>query len=231
MAIDFIILKSPLAAHPTGHSARVKSKGTISFEKVTHMVANRRTTVAKSDVLSVLEDFFDTVEELLQDGYTVVTPHTILRTAIQGNFEHPADEFDPHRHLIVVRITAGKRLRRAMRDVQARKLKWEPPHPRPLNWIDVATGAQNGPVTPGGEGRIIGSGLRFDPADPRQGVFFIAADKTETRAEELTLNTPGHLIVRIPVLPAGWYKVEVRALVNNYQVRAGQLDQKLTVEG
>ena len=229
MAIDFIILKSPLASHPTGHSARVKSKGRISFDALTSMVANRRTTVAKSDALSVLEDFFDTLEELLQDGYTVSTPHAVMRPTIQGNFDSATDEFDPHRHKVVVRITPGKRLQRAMRDVHVRKLKWDPPHPQPLNWIDVATGRERGPITPGGDGRIVGARLLFDPDDPKQGVFFIAADGTETRAVGLTLNTPGQLIVRIPPLPAGPYKLEVRALVNNYQVRSGRFDGILTV--
>ena len=231
MTVDFFVVQSHLRSHPTGFVARVKTKDTISFAQLTNMVANRRTTVAKSDVVSVLEDFFDTVEELLQGGDTVVTPHAVIRPSIQGNFDSASDEFDPQRHTIVVRISPGKRLRRAMRDVGARKLKWDPPHPRPLVWQDVASGTQNGPVTPGGDGRILGQGLRFDPDDPRQGIFFIAADGSETRVERLSMNTPGLLVMRIPMLPAGLYTVQVRALVNDYALRAGQLDETLTVRG
>jgi hypothetical protein len=229
MTVDFFIVKSPLAAHPTGHAARVKTKHTITFEKLVDEVANRNTTVAKSEVLSVLEDFFETVEEALQDGDTVVTPHTVLRPSIQGNFDSATDEFDPQRHKIIVRISPGKRLRKAMRDVDVRKVEWDPPHPRPLTWYDVATEMQYGPITPGGDGHIIGSGLRFDPDDPRQGVFFIAADGTATRAENMVLNTPGLLTLHNPMLPAGPYRIEVRALVNNHEVRAGQIDAIMTV--
>jgi len=230
MAIDFMVIKSPLASHPTGYAARVQANQTIPFERVMDMVAHRHTTVAKSEVLSVLEDFFETVEELLQDGKAVATPQAILRTTIRGNFESEADQFDPQRHEVVVRIAPGKRLRRAIRKVQVRKVKWEKPHPRPLVWIDVATGIQNGPLTPGGDGRLIGTGLRFDPDDPQQGVFFIAEDESESRAGWPTLNMPGQVILHNPLLPEGRYRVEVRAVMNNYELRAGRLDQVLVVE-
>ena len=63
MTVDFMVVKSPLASHPTGYTARVKTKQTISFDQVTDMVAHRRTTVAKSDVLSVLEDYHQIIEK------------------------------------------------------------------------------------------------------------------------------------------------------------------------
>jgi hypothetical protein len=171
-----------------------------------------------------------TVIDMVLDGKSVCTPLTVYRPGLRGTFTNAADGFDPSRHKVVARMRAGPRLRRALRDARVEKVDAVRPAPRPHTYIDVASGAQDGPLTAGGPGRLLGRLLHYDPADAAQGVFFIASGGAETRVETLVVNDPGHLAFIVPTLAAGDYKVEVRAVVNGDQeVRSGELDAVLTV--
>ena len=84
---------------------------------------------------------------------------------------------------------------------------------------------------PGGVGIIRGSLLKFDEADPRQGVFFVAGDGTESRASKIVKNKPGEIILMIPEgLQAGVYEVVVRSVFKNTkELREGFLTDDLTI--
>ena len=105
----------------------------------------------------------------------------------------------------------------------------DPAVPNPLTYIDTATGERNGLVTPGWEGRLIGRRLQFDPADPEQGIFYIAADGTPTRVEAVGWNKDRHLMFIVPALAAGDYGLEVRALVGSRGLCSGALGAVLQV--
>jgi hypothetical protein len=225
-----MITKSHLATIPSGFTARVQPSESVSFAELVDLVARFNTTVTKSDVLGVLEDYHQVVEEQVAKGRNVITPHVLYHATIRGVFENDVDGFDPSRHQVVIRVSPAKRLRRAMRDVPVEKVPADKPKPRPLTCLDLVSGAENGTLTPGGDVRLLGSDLRYDPADPQQGVFFINTAGTETRVETVSLNMPGQLIFRAPALPAGTYQLQVRAILHNSQdLRTGVLDAVLTV--
>jgi hypothetical protein len=228
--IKYTVVKSNLKTHADGFVGRVRSTGTIRFEQLVDLVARSNTTVAKSDVLSVLEDYHSKIEELVQGGETVVTPHVIVCAGIRGTFQNLTDMFDPLRHRIVVRVSVAKRLRRAMRDVQVEKLRTNRPAPRPGVYLDTNSDRQNSVLTPGGGGQVLGEQLRSNPADPAQGVFFVDAAGTATRVEQLIVNTLAQLAFVVPNLAPGPYMLEVRATIrNNPEVRTGKLDEVLIV--
>ena len=80
-------------------------------------------------------------------------------------------------------------------------------------------------------GQIIGHRLKFDPADPQQGIFFIASDDSETRVAIVGKNKPGELIFLVPDgLASGEYLLEVRAIPRgSHDLRTGALKATLTV--
>ena len=85
------------------------------------------------------------------------------------------------------------------------------------------------PLTPGGMGQLVGHRLKFDPADPNQGIFFVAP-AGEARVQVVARNKPGELIFMVPALPAADYTLEVRATVHSSEdVRTGALEATLTV--
>ena len=228
--IEYVIAENHLPTNPTGYAARVLPARTIEFEDLVDRTADRNTTVAKADVLGVLQDYCDVIRTLLLDGMNVNTPTANYRVTIRGTFSDQSDAFDPSRHRVVVRVGTGKRLRRAVRDARVMKSLGEKPRPKPVTYVDVSTGERNKVITPGGPGRLIGQRLRYDPDDPAQGIFFIAADGTATRVEVLVWGMPAHLAFIVPALPAGDYKVQVRTVLNdNGELRSGTLDKVLTV--
>ena len=86
--------------------------------------------------------------------------------------------------------------------------------------------------------RLDGDKLRFDPADPEQGVFLIPmangdgllADRTPIRVADYAQLTNPSLIFRVPDdLPAGAYKLEVRRRFGQTRLATGTLENMLVV--
>jgi hypothetical protein len=96
--------------------------------------------------------------------------------------------------------------------------------------MDLDSNTWDSTVTPGGLGRLNGHRLKFDQADPQQGVFLVTANGTENRVELLAKHTPKELIFRVPAgLASGDYRLEVRAIFGLADLRRGALKATLSV--
>ena len=178
MTVNFALYRNETLPDPKQCTARVQLVGTADLEAVVAFMMETA-TVAKPDVLGVLEGFFNAVEYLLLDGKHVRTPLAVFRPAVGGIFVDEQDGFDPDRHTIRAAVSAGARLRQAFRlRAKANKIHSAAPLPVPKRFCDVESGEDNGALTPGGQGRVLGLHLRFDPDDPEQGVFFLAEDES-----------------------------------------------------
>lgn len=231
MSIKYTLQESQLATLVGAHTARVHADARAEVEDVVAGMLQHGSTVSKADILSVLEDYYDAVEYLLLDGRSISTPLANFRLAIGGCFQGPDDAYDPSRHRLLVRVSAGKRIRQTVPG-QARVAKQDRGKalPLPLVYVDLASGERNRSLTPGGAGQLIGRRLRFDPADTRQGVFFVAPDGAAVRAAEVIKTAPAEVIVIAPALAAGHYTLELRATFNGgEQLRSGVLDVPLAV--
>jgi hypothetical protein len=232
MSIQYVLYESKLLHLPESHLARVKTHGSVDLEAIIERIIERDTTVGRVDVVGVLEAYFDAIERFLQEGKNVITPLVILGTSIKGTFASPTDSFDSERHQLAPRATPAKRFHRILRDLAVVKLRSEGPRPWPEEFIDAASGEKNGTVTADSPAVLTGALLRYDAADPAQGVFFRAGDDSVTRVELLAKNSPSELFFHTPALAPGDYRLEVRASFNsNGDVRVGVLKGTLTVNG
>jgi hypothetical protein len=215
---------------PGKYVARVIPIATMNLEAIIDRMMHT-STVAKPDVVGVLEGFFSTVEEALLLGMNVATPLANFRTSVRGLFVDDGDGYDPTRHEVAAQASAGARLRKAIRtqaqveqDVAAR------PIPIVTGYYDVASGTTNQALTPGGLGRVRGKRLEFDAADAAQGVFFRAADGAETQVTAYAWTGSNKVILQVPALAPGDYTLVLRASFNgNGDVREGVLLEPLTV--
>lgn len=233
MSIKYVLSESRLrSTQPGAHLARVLRSGTADIEDVIAIMAQQGCTIFKADILSVLEAYNKAVESLLLAGNTVVTEGAKYRVAVGGLFLGSDDAFDPARHQVRVSILPGKRTLEALEHAEWVKLESNKPLPHPMHYSDVASGTVDERLTPGGAGQCNGYRLGFDPADPLQGVFFVAPTGAATRAETMVKNRSRELIFIVPALPAGTYRLEVRAKINGTDdLRAGALEATLTVAG
>jgi hypothetical protein len=72
--------------------------------------------------------------------------------------------------------------------------------------------------------------LGFDPADPEQGIFFLAADNGATRVSIVGKNTAAELMFLVPAtLVPGDYSLELRTTMGNHVIRTGRLATTLAV--
>ncbi len=67
------------------HTARVRPTGLATLDDIVDLIVGRGSTVARSDILSVLDDFAATIENLLVLGMSVVTPHGLVPTLALGH--------------------------------------------------------------------------------------------------------------------------------------------------
>jgi len=230
MSIEFKLVRSGKLLDPNQYTGRVIAR-TADLEQLIDRIMQHGSSVCRSDVVSVLEDYAMTLENMLLEGWTVLTPIANYRLTMQGVFEGRNAEFDLAQHQVTAQVTAGRRLRRTIRQrVRVERQVEQVPEPIVVDYLDVTSGAVHSTVTPGGQGLVTGKLLKFDAADAAQGIFFVAADGTATRVESVAWNGVRKHIFLVPALPAGEYALQVRASFNgNGDVRAGALADKLTV--
>lgn len=141
------------------------------------------------------------------------------------------DVFNKVRHQITPTVNPGKRLRGVMAQKgQPVKQEAMKPAPNPLTYVDLASDSRNSTLTPGGMGQVAGHRLKFDAADPEQGVFFVDSDGAAARVEVYGRNKPAELLFMVPAgLADGDYALEVRAVFAADGPRPGVLPVTLTV--
>ncbi|MCV9386365.1 DNA-binding domain-containing protein [Reichenbachiella ulvae] len=231
MAIKYALFDNHLTSDPNDKMAVVQDQESRTREDVINRMIGRGSTVTKAEALSVLEEFEAAVQEELEDGYSINTPLFKISPSIQGVFNSESDNFTPGEHLLKLNVTPGIRIGEIAPNIKVEKVDASKPKPNIVTCKDVATDTLNETLTPGGVGDLRGSRLKIDPADSNQGVFLIAADGTETRAEVYIRNKPSNLIFMIPAgLAAGEYSLEVRTVFRStVQLRAGVFDLALQV--
>ncbi len=231
MAIRYVLFENNLTSDPNDYMAMVQPAGTAELENVIERMIRQGSTVTRADIVSVLEDFFTAVENMVLEGMNVNTPGANFGASVKGVFDGAGDSYNIARHQVVATVTPGKRFRAAVKEnAQLVKGEASKPMPNPIEFTDINSGERNSIVTPGGMGRVIGSRLKVDTDDASQGVFFVAADGTATQVEVLGQNKPAELLFLIPSLSAGDYTLEVRASVyGSRDIRTGGLPQTLTV--
>jgi hypothetical protein len=228
--ITYTLSKGNTYIAPGKYVARVVPIATMDLEGLIERMM-QTSTVAKPDVVGVLEGFFSAIQEVLLLGMNVDTPLANFRTSVRGTFDSDADGYDPERHEITAQVSAGARLRRAIRE-HARVEQDVLPRPIPIvtGYYDVASDTTSQVLTPGNMGRVRGKLLTFDPTDAAQGVFFRAADGTETRTDAYAWVGIRKVILLVPTLAAGAYTLVLRASFNDSgDVREGVLLEQLTV--
>ena len=102
---------------------------------------------------------------------------------------------------------------------------------------DHRNGSPDTELAPGHNARILGNRLRFDLADPEQGLFIVPVDAAgllnpgeAVKVEEFTRVTPKEITFRVPdTLSPGLYKLEVRAKYGKSGLRTDELEDVLTV--
>lgn len=229
--IHYSLYKNEKIAGEDRYIARVHSHGTLSREDLVKRALQRGTTFTQSDLDGAWDLLEATAIAGLLDGWNVTMPCGILQVSMRGTYEGYKDHFDPKRHSVIPLFRTSSYLRKQVKNgAQVKRIDPHDLHPLLLSYLDVCTGRYDRVLSPDRTGRLFGNRLKFDPRDPRQGLFVLGADGSITRVEEVPENTPRTLIFLIPPLPIGSYKLAVRASYSGSpDLDVGFLDHVLQV--
>jgi hypothetical protein len=148
----------------------------------------------------------------LCDGFSVNTGWYNASTHVKGVFTSPTEGFDPAKHAVVVEFRQGAELRKELGMVSVEIMGKAESGFVIAEVIDLRTGSVNDLLTPGRNLRIVGGKLKVEGDDPSCGVYFVnETDGTRVKvdAEDIVENMNAHLLIVIPALTTGTYRLEV----------------------
>ena len=233
MRLRYSLYKLAIHKNPNAYKARlVVGNRVATIDEIAHMMVSQGSTVGHADIVAVLEELVVALVNLLSLGFRIHLPFANFELTIRGVFDGLEDEFDPRRHEIYINVTPGKRLRRDIRNkIQLSKDQQVPRTPNPTGYLDLESGEENHLITSGGIGRVSGYRLKFDLEDPAQGIFFVNQENRHAvRVDSMIKTKMNELFFKVPTLPTGTYRLQVRAYVyNSPNVRSGELAKTLIV--
>lgn len=118
MPIKYRLYKSNLKGAPDAYVASVKRVGTLTEEHIVmDMVERRRTPWPATQCLAFLEEFWAIFIMRILEGYHINTPLMKCVVSMEGQFDGPKDHFNKKRHTLKIKLSPGRKLREAMKDL------------------------------------------------------------------------------------------------------------------
>ena len=126
-------------------------------------------------------------------------------------FESKTDKFDPAKHSILFRFNQGDLLRKEIPNIHVQVMGMGETGVVISHVQDKKTGSVNDLLTPGGTLRIRGGKLKIAGDSPDVGVAFENESGVATKVEprDVIVNNPSELIVEIPQMALGKYRLTV----------------------
>ena len=233
MPINYALFENHITPEPEIYAAHVEITGSADMHAIAERIIEQGSTVTSADILAVLEDTIKACEALLLEGYNVNLGGLVrLQPTIKGKFNGLNDKFDPARHQVDVGATPGARVRKTIREnAKVHKDEAIKPTPTLIEFKDTTTGAVNDTIRIGGLASITGYRLKYDKAQPDEGIYFIpTGGAPEFKVTIIQTNLPAQLIFASPadLTPSTNYHLEIRARIDGgTELRTGRLDATL----
>jgi len=225
MSLRYGLIPNHLTDDPDDFMGIVTDSETVTEVDLVNRMIGKGSTVTKAEALSVIEEYEYAVAEAVKNGNNVNTRLFKLTPSVSGVFTNQSDGFDSSRHAVKLNLNAGSRLNDAVVDIELRKIEINQAQPVLQQFVDLKTKVMNETFTPGQIASIRGLLLKFDEEDNAQGIFFIAADGSETRVVNMVKNKPSELLFFVPeTITNGTFQVEVRTVLHKLKtIRTGRL--------
>ncbi len=205
---------------------------------IARTVSERSLNVTAAAMEHVTELFLKEMAYQLCDGYSINTGYFTAGTLIRGVFDSPSETFNSDKHTILFQFNQGEKLRAEIPNIEINILGVADASSIILQVTDIKSGTVNDLLTPGRNLKISGNKIKIAGENPANGIFFVntsTSARTQVEINDIVTNNPSELIVIIPVLTAGTYRLEV---VTQYaggsnllkKPRTTELKKDLTVE-
>ncbi|MFC4688790.1 DNA-binding domain-containing protein [Epilithonimonas pallida] len=199
--------------NPNDFIARTVSERSLSVKQICESAVNRGgADISASAMEHATELFLKEMAYQLCDGFSVNTGYFTANTQIRGVFDSPSETFNSEKHSILFQFNQGEKLRAEIPNIEINILGVADASSAILQVTDVKSGSINDLLTPGRNLKISGTKIKVGGDNPGNGIYFVSTDtNTRTKVEEsdVVVNNPSELIVIIPTLPAGTYRLEI----------------------
>ena len=208
--------------NPNDFIARVSSERSLSVSDICESAATRGgADIPAAAMEHAVNLWFKEMGYRLCDGFSINTGWFTASTHIKGVFDSPNETFNPEKHTVLFEFHQGAQLRKELESVDVQILGVADTALEIVQVADVKTGSVNDIITPDRNLRINGHKLKIAGTAEANGVYFINQDtqeRTKVDASDMVTNNPSELIIVIPALAEGAYKVEV---TTQYSKQAG----------
>jgi hypothetical protein len=226
-----------LTDNPNDYIARVSSERALNVKDICSVAITRGGAATTAAAMEHNVNLF--LKEMgyqMCDGYAVNTGYFTASALIKGVFDSKTEKFDPKKHSVIFQFNQGELLRSEIPTIEVDVLGVAEVGSFIGQVTDVKTGTVNEILTPGRNLKIGGSKLKLAGENPAVGIYFINQannESTKVDASDIVINSPSELIIVIPQLAAGSYRLEVRTQFAVGSIlkepRTAVLDKTLTV--
>jgi hypothetical protein len=199
--------------NPNDFIARTVSERSLNVKEICEAAVSRGGADVTAAAMEHATDLF--LKEMayqLCDGYSVNTGYFTAGTQIRGVFNSPTETFDSQKHNILFQFNQGEKLRSEIPNIEINILGVADASSVILQVKDVKSGTINDILTPGRNLKIAGNKIKVAGENPANGIFFVnttTEERTQVETDEIVVNNPSELIVFIPTLGKGTYRLEV----------------------
>jgi len=231
MAVKYALYLNHLTPAPDDYAGTVMDARTRNLDYLVRRVARPGSGLTEEEVNAVVTALEREIVEVLMEGDNINLSLFQTRISIQGVFDSEEETFDRSKHQLVVHLSPGEALSKAIQQVSVEKVQPKEKRPVLQSFTDLKSGTRNEQATPGRIGRLKGLNLKINTQDEEQGLYFIGSNQQETKVILYSHNQPSELTFEIPEgLAKDTYRLEVRNFKKGQQdVRVGTLDYPIAV--
>ena len=217
-----------LTDNPNDFAARVVSEKSLTVANIAKSAAMRGgADVSSSAMEHAVNLWLKEMAYRLCDGFSVNTGYFYAAPHIKGVFDDPNENFNPDKHTIGFDFSQGALMRKELGAVEVQITGVADVGCFIGQVTDVKTGSVNDLLTPNRNLRISGAKIKVAGDNPDVGVYFVVVDaagaqpgdRVKVDTSDIVTNNPSEVIIVIPALATGTYRVEV---VTQYSTGSGK---------
>ncbi|WP_299125952.1 DNA-binding domain-containing protein [uncultured Tenacibaculum sp.] len=191
--------------------ARVLATRSVSQAALIKKMLEKRSAVGKTDIVAVLNSFYETIIQCIKDGDTVNLPLFNISYSITGVFDNDEEIFSEKKHKLHLKLKTGKLIKNVLHEVPINKVAAPNTYTQITQVIDIGSGTSNQQITSEGLFELLGSRLKIAGSHPSVGLYFIGEDQTEIKVTRFSRNTFKNIIAQAPHLLPGRYHIRIKS--------------------
>lgn len=202
-----------LTENPNDFIARVVSEKPLNIKNIAESAIERGgANVSVSAMEHNVSLWLKEMAYLLCDGFSINTGWFTVAPKIKGTFNSIAEGFDENKHAINFDMRQGQLLKKELKNAEIEITGYADVGAVITQVKDVKSESINDIITPNHSLRISGSKIKIAGENENNGVFFIndqTGERIKVEPSEIATNNPSELLVIVPNLAEGMYKLEI----------------------